>query len=59
MEIVKARNGIGGTAPEAVGKSIRTRLDRLDKDAGGVDEKLGGVARARADLESAVQEILR
>jgi argininosuccinate lyase len=59
MEIVKARNGIGGTAPEAVRTSLRNRLARLDKDAGGVAEKLGGVARARADLESAVQEILR
>ena len=59
MEIVKARNGIGGTAPDAVRKSLRNRVARLDKDAGGVDEKLGAVAHARAGLENAVEEILR
>jgi argininosuccinate lyase len=59
LEIVKARNGIGGTAPEAVDKSLRNRVARLDKDTDGVAKKLDGVARARAGLESAVEDILR
>jgi argininosuccinate lyase len=59
LEIVKARNGIGGTAPDAVQRSIGNRVATLDQDAAGVADKLDGVARARAGLESAVKDILR
>lgn len=58
MQIVKARKGIGGTAPAAVEVSIRNRLEALVEDVKSLADKKGRIARAREVLEKAVQGIL-
>lgn len=59
MEIVKAKNGIGGVAPQAVKLSLQHRWAQLEQDRKSVAGKKERVSAARKELEEAVQTILR
>lgn len=57
-DIVRSRKVIGGTAPEAVRRSLGNRRAQLDRDRASADGKVAAVAAARAKLEDAVLALL-
>ena len=59
IEIVRARNVVGGTAPAAVEASLANRVAQLAKDTGSLDRKQSDVAASRQRLERAVEALLR
>lgn len=59
MEIVKAKNGIGGAAPQAVKISIQHRKAQLEEDRKSLAGKKERVSAAREKLDEAIREILR
>jgi argininosuccinate lyase len=58
MQIVKARQGLGGTAPERVRESLERRAARLERDRRGVEGLVGTVRRAREEVRAEVDAIL-
>jgi argininosuccinate lyase len=59
LEIVNAKNGIGGVAPQAVKISIQHRKAQLEEDARSLRAKEGKVSTARKKLEEVIQKILQ
>jgi len=57
-QIVRSRQGFGGTAPQRVVSSLEHRASELDRDRRTVDAKSAAVAEAREALERSVREIL-
>ena len=57
-EIVKTRNVVGGTAPDAVRASLRNRAAQLERDMAGTRTKAGAVTQARDRLEREVLAII-
>jgi argininosuccinate lyase len=58
MGVVKAHNGLGGVAPEAVTESLRNRFDRLSNEVEHLKNTRERLSRAQEELEGAVQRLI-
>lgn len=58
MEVIKARNGLGGVSTETVRESLENRFRELNKDIESLKEKRKKLKKGQEELEKAIKKLI-